>query len=227
VNEWLQYQALWDASITDVITPLEKDFKKWEIFLNDIRNARLIIDSYSEDDDSSSFGPIIIRHKQVQIKINIKYDNWQKECQTRFATLVITEMKSFYSMISTYKTQLENINLEGITKDAIFAIGFLISMKNNLSAMNDTVDSFLSSEKLLKNQRFTFPSEWLSSSNLIGLYSSMKDILDRRLIIMNNQLPILQQKIKEEDHSLTNRTEKFIENWNLNKPIEGNKYKPK
>lgn len=222
VKSWLQYQALWDASVSEVTSNLHKDFPLWERFLTDIRLARTTVDGAEED---RAFGPIIVRNKQAQIKIIIKYDAWQRESQSRFASILVGEIKEFHQELIGAKNRLESLTLEGSTRDAILAIGYIIQLKGLTDAYGEKVHGFQSSEKLLKSQRFAFPSDWIATSNLEGSYSAMNDILQRRLNAMNVQLPILQQKIKEEDSLIANRIEKLLESWNVQKPIEG-KLKP-
>lgn len=61
-HQWLQYQALWDASIADVTERLGKDVARWNQLLLEIKSARKTIDGVHEQ---RSFGPIVINHKQV------------------------------------------------------------------------------------------------------------------------------------------------------------------
>jgi dynein heavy chain 1 len=121
------------------------------------------------------------------------------------------------------KNKLENISLDGTTREAIIAVGYIIQVKNAIQETETNhLESLMNSEKLLKNQRFVFPNDWLAISNLQGIFNNILDLLDRRMNTINIQLPILQTKITDEDHLLSSRLEKFIENWNLSKPIEGN-----
>jgi dynein heavy chain 1 len=66
---WLQYQALWDASATVLADRLGKDIPLWQQLLHEIKEARSTVDSELEE---MAFGPIVINHRQVQSKINLK-----------------------------------------------------------------------------------------------------------------------------------------------------------
>jgi dynein heavy chain 1 len=227
LKEWFQYQSLWDLSINDITNHLNNDFHLWERFLMDMKVARLAIDQGSRSsthghDGVKSFGPILISYKSIQMKINLKYDSWQKDCQLKFCHLLLQDSKAFYQDLVNMKNKLETINLDGTTRDAIIAVGYIIQVKNTIQeSANKHLETLLNSEKLLKTQRFSFPNDWLAISIIQGIFANITDLLDRRMNTMNIQLPILQQKIKDEDHLLINRIEKFIENWNISKPVEG------
>lgn len=217
-NQWLQYQTLWDASVTNITDMLEQDLKKWQKFLEDIKIARTTVDS---EQDQKSFGPIVINNLQVQNKINLKYDSWQREAQSRFGAILNNEIKTKQADLSATKSRLETLSLEGSTKEAIIAVEFIMKVKNGLGELETKMALLKSSEKLLQMQRFNFPSDWMPVSNVLSTYNDMLSILERRTNTMNAQLPNLQQKIKEEDAAIQSRIEKFLENWNLQKPVEG------
>jgi dynein heavy chain 1, cytosolic len=219
LQEWLQYQALWDASITTIADRLGRCLSDWRKFLTDIKLARSTIDT---EQDEKSFGPVVINHRQAQNKINLKYDTWQREAQTRFSVILLEDIRTLHIDLIAVKSRLEAISFEGSTKDAIVGVHYITQIKDSVILYDEKINELKASEKLLQSQRFNFPAEWLPVSNVIGVFSDLTDILDRRTAVMNAQLPSLQQKIKEEDVSIQNRMEKFLESWNLSKPIEGN-----
>lgn len=218
VSEWLQYQALWDASMGSISEQLGSALENWRIFLQDIKSARSSIDV---EGDEKAFGPIVINHLQAQNKINLKYDTWQRDAQTRFSGLLLDSLKAFHSELIATKSRLEAISFEGSTKDAIIGVHLITQVRDTMEVMEGRISDLKASEKLLQSQRFNFPTDWLPVSNLAGVFSDLHDILDRRTTIMNTQLPVLQQKIREEDASIQNRMDKFLETWNVSKPIEG------
>ena len=218
VAGWLQYQTLWDASVSTVTDQLERDLNLWQKLLSDIRIARSAVDSVH---DEQAFGAIVINHRSAQNKINLKYDTWQKECQSRFGIILLQDIKTTHVDIVTIKTKLESLSLEGTTKDAIMAVEYILKAKSRVAEFEAKSNALKTSEKLLQTQRFAFPSDWLPVSNVVGAYDDMCNILDRRNTAMNAQIHSLQQKIKEEDLAVNARAEKFMENWNVHKPIEG------
>lgn len=219
VQQWLQYQALWDASVVLVAERLGNDISKWIQLLTEIRNARVTIDTA---EDELSFGPIIINHRQVQKRVNDKYDTWQKEAQQTFGNILMETTKAILADFVSCKTRLESIYLEGgSVKDVIIGVEFILKMKTSLPEKKKLETELETSEKLLRNQRYTFPSNWVAVSNVQSALKDLFQIFERRLTSMEAQLPTLHKKIKEEDSQISLRTEELIMTWGKQRPVDG------
>ena len=217
-QQWLQYRALWDTTSAVLTEKMGRDINKWQQLLVEIKNARTTIDSTT---DEISFGPIIINHRQVQNKVNLKYDTWQKESQLRFGTILLEEIKSTQVDIVSCKSKLEGVSLQGATKDVIVGVELILNTKSSLSSRKQLVADFESSEKLLQKQRYQFPSDWLAVSNVVGSLADLCQILDRRIAVMDSQLPTLQLKIRDEDVLNAGRTSDLLNSWELERPVQG------
>ena len=218
-QKWLQYQGLWDVSVGTIAEKLGQDIGAWQQLLTEIRQARTTIESSEEE---KVFGPIVINYRQVQNKINLKYDIWQKELQARFAIILGDEIKSMHTELVTSKTRLESVYLEGPTRDVINGVEFILKSQAAIAGTKKKVMNLESSEKLLQKQRFKFPEEWVPSSNVTGVLSDLEQILQRRSSAMDSQLPLLQQKIKEEDQAISQRSQEFVALWQAQRPVNGN-----
>ena len=217
-SQWLQYQALWDASATVLAEKMGRDISKWQQLLTEIKSARTTIDSTTEE---LSFGPIIVNHRQVQNKVNLKYDTWQKESQVRFGTILLEEIKAVQSDLVNCKANLEGTILQGPTKEVIIGVEFILKMKSSVFHRKNLVNDLETSEKLLQKQRYQFPNDWLSVSNVVGSLADFIQILDRRISSMDAQLPSLQLKIREEDSINASRTEDLLNSWEIQRPVQG------
>ena len=221
LNQWLQYQTLWDANVNNLVEIMNNNIEQWYELLHNIKVIRL--DSIDNSIEERRFGSIIINHHQVQNKINMKYDTWQKDIQIKFSYILIIEIKQLYHELISNKTKLELIILDNNqTQDIIIGIEFILTIKNNLGKYNNSIQNFKKSEKLLLQQRFQFTNDWIQVSLLISTFQDMNDILERKIIIMNQELPNLQIKLQKEDQLLQSRKDKFIEYWHIQKPTEGN-----
>lgn len=218
-NQWLQYQSLWDMTISNISDRLGKDISKWLQLLTEIRNARSTIDV---TDDEKSFGPIVINHQQIHSKVNVKYDSLQKEIQNKFSFILLEEMKLTHNELISGKTKLEGIYLDnGSTRDIILGVEYLLKMKQSVEIMKEATTSYEKAERLLLKQRFAFPRDWLSYSNVAGALNDLLQILSRRLVTMETQLPSLQAKICEENNVINKKIQDLIEQWESDKPIKG------
>ena len=219
VQHWLQYQALWDiASSSVLLDRLGRDLDQWQRCLMEITQARSGID---RPDEEVSFGPIIINHRQVQHKINSKYDSWQKEAQSQFGSILNEALRTTHATLTAHKQRLEGIYLDGAIKDVIVGVEFLLTMKTDLTGIQTHVLSLESSEKLLHKQRYQFPLDWLHVTNVMGVFNDVGQVLDRRLAAMDAQLPSLQSKIREEDQANRVRVDELLLAWETQRPAQG------
>ena len=153
--------------------------------------------------------------------INLKYDTWQKDLQARFGSILVEEVRSIHAQLLQQKCALENVYLDGPTKDIVSGVETILKVKNGFEAMERTVFELESSEKLLQKQRFQFPPDWLPVSNLLGVLADLAQLLDRRNTAMASQLSSLQQKVREEDAIAAERGNETIAQWERDKPVSG------
>lgn len=83
VNQWTQYQALWDLQPDVLYERLGDDLDKWMKVLMEIKKSRSMIDT--QDTELEIF-PFIIDYTKVQSKVSIKYEYWQREVLQKFGT---------------------------------------------------------------------------------------------------------------------------------------------
>ena len=133
---------------------------------------------------------------QVQHRINVKYDTWQKEIQQRFGALLFEEIKTAKAELQACKERLEAIYLEGPTKDVIIGVEYILKCKSSVPSRGQLVEQLELAEKLLVKQRFGFQRDWISVSNVVGAFNDFKFILQKRAQQMDLQLPALQLKIR-------------------------------
>ena len=218
VNKWLAYQPLWDAAVLSLAESINRDNHKWQQLLREMAVARTAVENTKEQ---KAFGPIIISNRQVQNKINLKYDQWQKESQIRFGMILLEDIKKEQQTLSSAKNKLESISLDGASKDVIAAVQFILETKASVPHHDDVCAELKSAEKLLQVQRFPFPHEWMPVSNVLGPLADMKAVLARRVSSMEAALPSLQQKLRAEHESLNDQAGEFLEKWTANKPMSG------
>ena len=150
VNQWLAYQTLWDTQVSDVAAEVDGDLKGWHKLIVEASAARATLD---ETSSVSEFGPIHVKYNTVHSQVNLKYDSWQKELQTRFAAVLAERINESHSMISNSKAQLESMSLEGsstTTREIVIGVTFLQEMTHQLSTYQEGMNEILESEKILK-----------------------------------------------------------------------------
>lgn len=222
VNQWLGYQTLWDSQVADVAATVEGDLMKWHELILEASTARTTLDSTAT---IMEFGPIVVRYHKVQSQVNLKYDSWQKELQTYFAAFLAERINESYEKVSSAKTRLEGISLEGsstATSEIVLGVTFLQEVTQQLSSWHKKMKELADSEKLLKRQRHAFRGDWLEASLVGGQLQQVEQLLAKRNRTMQEQVPLLQSRIVAEDKTNSQKVTDLVTDWANNKPLIGN-----
>ena len=224
VNQWLAYQTLWDTQVSDVAASVGTDIEMWQAILLEASQARTTLDSSAS---IAEFGPIVVKYGKVQSQINLKYDSWQKELQSSFASILGQCIAESHANISSAKSKLEETTLDSASTDSIvLGVTFIQEVKQKIGTWVKEVEALNSSEKLLKRQRYAFHSEWMETSIVKGLNDSLVQILERRSRTMEQQVPLLQARVTAEDKAASKKMTEMITNWEKDKPLRGNTTPP-
>ena len=218
VQKWLQYQVLWDVPVSAIADRVSTDVVKWQRLLQGIKSARSTIESVASE---ICFGPIVINFQQVQSKVNMKYDTWQRELLSMFGTIIMERCKEVYAEYLTAKRTLEAIQLDGPTRDVISGVEYIMQLRDTMDNKKQRMLELDSSEKLLVKQRYQFPRDWLSFSNIVSTYNDLVQLLERRVRLMDSQFTELQNKILEEDVTLSKRLDELADSWDNDRPSKG------
>jgi dynein heavy chain 1 len=222
VDQWLAYQSLWDSQVSDVASAVNGDLKKWHDLIVEASAARATLDASST---VAEFGPILVKYNKVQSQVNLKYDSWQKELQTYFASILAERIGVSYEMLSTAKARLESISLEGssaATNEIVLGVTFLQDMTHQYLSWQLNVKEIATSEKVLKRQRHVFRGDWVEASLVGGLLQQIEQLLSKKSTTMQEQVPLLQSRIIAEDKATSQRVMDLINDWEQNKPLMGN-----
>jgi dynein heavy chain 1 len=218
-EQWLAYQTLWDTQVADVAASVGSDVEKWQKLLLEAAEARSTLDSSSS---TAIFGPIVVKYGKVQSQINLKYDSWQKELQSSFASVLGQCIIDMHEKVSKAKTNLEASTLDSASTDSIvLGVTYIQEVKQKVSMWAKEIENLKESEKVLKRQRFVFHGDWMETSVVQGLYDSLLQVLDRRSRTMEQQIPLLQARVAAEDRSATKKLAELLKKWDEEKPLRG------
>jgi dynein heavy chain 1 len=220
VDQWLAYQTLWDTSVSEVASTVGNDIEKWQALLLEAAEARSTLDSSA---NIAKFGPIAVKYGKVQSQIILKYDSWQKELQWSFATILAQGIVETHGTIDGAKTKLEATSLDSTsTENIVLGVTFIQEVKQKSTIWAKDIEHLRSAEKLLRKQRHVFHSEWMETSVVKGIYESALQILERRVLTMDQQVPLLQARVAAEDRTAGKQLVALLEDWEQNKPLRGN-----
>ncbi|KAJ5078912.1 intein-containing dynein heavy chain precursor [Anaeramoeba ignava] len=220
---WFKNQALWDIEPERVYKEVGDDLDKLKNLLLEIQTERSGLDTHSSSKD---IGPITVDYSQIQTKVTNKYSAWHKNFLNKFAERLNSSMKEFHQTVADARTELEKHSLDqDTTSDIITFVTQLTHMRRNLNEWESAVDLYRSGEEILQKQGYPFGQNWLSYETVDGVWSSFNEIFSRKNSQVNQEIPLLQHKIAEEDELLSTKLTSFNQDWEKDKPLDG-KTKP-
>lgn len=221
IDQWLAYQTLWDTQVSDVAASVGKDIHKWQSLLIESADARAALDLSAT---AAEFGPISVRYNKVQSQINLKYDSWQKDLQSSFASVLSECIHDAHKKMEDAKQRLETASLESSsgTENIVMGVTFIQEMKSQIEPWAEEIASLEASERLLKRQRHHFRGEWMETTVVKGQFELIQQVLARRTQTMEQQFPLLQARVSAEEKAASKRANELIAEWGSEKPLRGN-----
>lgn len=219
VDEWLQFQSLWDLQSEHVYDILGEDLSRWLQLLQEIRKTRATFDN---SDISRRFGYVTVDYEQVQVKVNAKYDQWQQEILVKFASRLGQRMAEVYVELEKARKDLEAQTLEASsTAQAVSFITTVQQCRRRAQVWEPEVETFRSGQTTLSRQRYQFPSDWLHMEQIDHEWQTLNDVLERKTKIANDQADALRAKIIAEDKVVNQKITDITAEWSEEKPVSG------
>lgn len=219
VDEWLQFQSLWDLQSEQVYDVLGEDLSRWLQLLQEIRKTRSTFDN---SDISRRFGYVTVDYEQVQVKVNAKYDQWQQEILAKFANRLGQRMNEVFAEVSKARKDLEVQTLEASsTAQAVSFITTVQQCKRQVMEWEPEIETFRQGSATLKRQRYQFPQNWLAIEQIDHEWQTLIEVLARKTKIADDQADALRAKIAAEDKIVTQKISDVIGEWATDKPVAG------
>lgn len=128
-------------------------------------------------------------------------------------------MREFKSKVQDARRKLESLSLED-SDDVTMFVTEIQEMKRIVVAWEDQLDRCKAGQKLLQEQRYAWPADWLSIDLIEGEWASFKQILNKRSTTMEEQIPLLQAKILKEEENVQAKIKEIEQEWKENRPKE-------
>jgi dynein heavy chain 1 len=220
LRTWLAYQSLWDMDLGSIYKDLGDNISKWERLLQDMKRARAMFDTQEHE---RVFGPILIDYSAVQAKIIEKYYALHKEILSHFAVkLAEISQGLFNTHLRAARAQLETTTFSfDTTQDIVVSVTLLQTLNQKSGSWSAQLDELKAGEKLLVHQRFLFPDNWLYAERVYGEWTTLDQILRKRLATLSQETPAIQAKIGAEDQYTEARVRELNNEWKNTKPVQG------
>lgn len=217
VQEWFQYQVLWDIEPSYVFDLLGDDLESWSDALLQIKKHRSTFDTSKT---CKQFQGIRIDFENIQQKVNAQYDQWQRDLVSKFSSILLQQCQKFFAGVRIARQSLEH-PLGFNTDEMITFLVILQDLNIKRSEWDLQLQQLIKGQKLLERQRFHFPSDWVYIDQLVGEWSSFKDILSRKAKQMDSQIELLRERVILEHNAIVVKNSELTVDWHQKKPIQG------
>lgn len=219
VVEWLQFQSLWDLQSEHVYDTLGEELTNWLSCLKGIRDMRGTFDT---KDVRRAFGHISIEYDQVQAKVNAKYDQWQHEILSKFASRLIEKVMEVHSGIEAAKAGLESLSLEASkTEHAVQFITIVQACEKKVRAWTPEIETFEKGYETLSRERYQLPSGSINFDQVQSEWDALREILSRRSKAVRDQTDALRARMSAEAQIVRDKITEILLQWNEEKPVAG------
>ncbi|ODV86297.1 hypothetical protein CANARDRAFT_211710 [[Candida] arabinofermentans NRRL YB-2248] len=220
LNTWLQSQSLWDLDVDEVTTTIGRDLQKWLSILKDMKRSREILDTI---ETSKRFGPLVLDYEQVQSRVNVQYDYWQKQMTIGFANVIGTKMNTARDSLTQSRKQLESVPVNfSSSESTIRLISAVHNVKELVTLYPDTIVLFESGQRVLIRSRFRFPPDWVYFEQIKSDFSSLTELLEKRTNVISSQSELVSSIIDSEISRLHHSIADIKKKWTDDKPIGRN-----
>jgi len=219
VDEWLQFQSLWDLQLEQVQDDLGEDLELWLQLIQELRQKR---ETFDTSGMHRSFGHLVINYEQVQAKVNAKYDQWQHELLGHFASLFANRIIDVYAELQKSRKDLEGQSMQtSSTSQAVSFITVVQTCKRKAKVWESEMETFRQGQQTLSRLRFQYPKDWLYVDQVDHEWAALQEVLERKSKLIADQSDALRAKISAEDGVVSRRIAEITEKWNEEKPVAG------
>jgi dynein heavy chain 1 len=181
LNEWLQYQSLWDLNQDHLYNVLKEDLNSWNQLVIDLKQARTTFDTAEV---KAQFGALTIDYEQVQMKVNSKYDAWQRDIVKQFGSILLSNMQQHLTLLRQSRNELEN-QQDLKVSDLVAFIVLVRRFQTLILEWKDRLDLLKNSQRNLEKQRYQFPNEWIYIDQLEGEFSALNELIQKKSNYLN------------------------------------------
>ncbi|KAG2383609.1 hypothetical protein C9374_004280 [Naegleria lovaniensis] len=218
VQQWLQYQSMWDMDIGQVMSEINT-LGAWVQLLKDLSKAKLVSDNglYSKD-----FGPIVVNYRDVYEKLNVKYDDTLRQLLIRFSTEMKESMKNVFLSMSKERQEIESVRVERSTQDAIKYLRHIKTIKKQFNSWESDIKLFKEGEKLIIDYNCKLPEAWVFADNIESEWNAFKQITNLKNDAVRSMKDQITKNLLSEEKKLLAFMDQFSDEWKLKRPLEGN-----
>lgn len=193
----------------------EDSLQGWFDSLNKVLSLRAIFENSSE-----TIGNCSISLGQVQARVGMKFDNFQRQLISAFGDKFQESINDFDRVVSNNSKELSFNTLES-TNFIANLITYIQTRANLDGEWKQYFQLLLDSSKVFQRFNFKFPSGWTYVEQIENKISAITSIVDKKQHIIDENLDLIKARMISLAMELGENTVKFKDDWFIKRPISG------
>lgn len=218
VNEWYQFQSLWDLEPDFVVKHLGESLPSWIEVLRDIQRSRALLDR----EEVQHFSLVRIDCTPLYHQMELKYDNWQSELIRQFADKWVSKLDELCSDFSQKRIHLESCEFQNSSVAALVELLTVVKeCEDGMDSWETQIVQCREGQAVLKAYRLNVSSSWTQIEQLESEWSALKEIVQLRRRKIEEQRSIATIQISGEVDRLSSNLRRTRDVWQQRRPQGG------
>jgi len=174
----------------------------------------LILRNFDSAETIKHFGAIVIDYQKAQDQVNNRFNSLQESIIKKLYDHLSKKMTEFTTILNKAKSQLEMVSLDNPSIDVTVFITE-IQEKNRLSSKweKEIENTYETGTSILKKKYPIQNSEPLNIENLRGAWNNFKQILAKKVKLMEDEMDRLREKVFAEESVVNKKIEEAKKEW--------------
>ena len=205
-------QALWNVDFNKLYEKLQGNVPKWHFCLGELQN--LIKRNFDSAETVKHFGAVVIDYQKAQDQVNNRFNSLQEGIIKKLYEDVSKNMSTFYKTLTNAKSELEIVSLDNPNIDVTIFITE-IQEKKRLSVKweKEIEDVYEQGVNILKKKYPIQMKNTLNIDNLRGAWGNFKQILAKKVKLMDDEMDRLREKVISEEKVVNKKIEETKKEW--------------
>ena len=205
-------QALFSVDFTKLYEKVGCNIQTWNKTLNHLK--ALVKQNFDSAETVKNFGAVVRDYRAAQDQVNNKFNILQSQVLKKLFSDLSESMNEFYQAVTKAKNQLELVSLDNPNIDVTVFVTE-IQEKNRLSQKweKELQEKYEDGLKILK-KKFVMPkNQKLNIDNVRGAWNNFKQVLGKKVKIMQEEMSRLQEKVLSEEKVVKKKVEEAKKEW--------------
>jgi dynein heavy chain 1, cytosolic len=193
-KEWRRSQQFLNMDVGLMQQRFGGDLHRWSHALSLMHTVTSRIMDYTQP--NKLLGGIVILAQDAQIELGRKLDQVSQYAHAKFKDLLHGEQEKMFREITQERTKIDALDVISDVRDAAAFLSTAPALKTRLQQMNANITLMNDAETNLTKLGHVFPEHWMYASSVREEYTSLADLVDRKLKAVQVRRPYLLEEAR-------------------------------